>query len=191
MFCSVISCCDEKFRERWSIHLPPYGQFSFVLLTTTVLCSVLFLGSLLRTGWDPLRPDTAAVVYQKHGQQKHHTQRSQSQDFQIDQDVLVHDFQGLSKWADVMLKQQLALLTYLVKLSNGILWKRHIEQIHTRGPSKPFQGRKRSKSTNTMTVHFWKKVRWCRYDRVSVETEDATQLHQLMRKNNQFTLHTT
>ena len=65
------------------------ASFIWSYITTTILPSVLLLGCLLHTGWDQLRPDTAAVVYQKHWRWKQHTQHRRSQDFQIGQDVLV------------------------------------------------------------------------------------------------------
>ena len=105
--------------------------------TTNVPPSVLFMGRPLRTRLDIMRPDTTAVVSEKQAEQKQqHDQHSQTRELLLGQSVLVRDFHGSSKWVEAVLKQRLGPLTYLVKLDSGMLWRRHVDHIRTRGPSK-------------------------------------------------------
>ena len=61
-------------------------------------------------------------------QVSHHNQHAKARHFSIEQNVMVRNLRPGKKWVPGV-KKQLGPLTFLVEVENGILWKRHIDQL--------------------------------------------------------------
>ena len=101
--------------------------------TTNVTPSELFLRRKIRTRFDLLKPDTQSFVTSKQAQQKmHHDQHSKSRQFSTGQPVMVKDFRSSRKWIPGMIVGRSGPLTYLVKLEDGKVIRRHIDHLRAR-----------------------------------------------------------
>ena len=100
--------------------------------TTGVSPSSLFLGREVRTRLDLLHPDLASRVYKKQSEQKaYHDQHSRERSISLGQSVMVLNLRPGPKWLPGEVINKLGPLTFLVKLSSGIILKRHIDHIRS------------------------------------------------------------
>lgn len=96
--------------------------------TTDVPPCMLFMGRSLRTRLDILRPDSAAQVLEKQAQQKEqHDAHACERKLGIGQAVMARALSGSTRWLSGVVTQQIGPLTYLIQLSGGTVWRRHID----------------------------------------------------------------
>ena len=94
----------------------------------------LLTGCSLRTHLDMLCQDNGARVFEKQEQQKQqHDAHAQERMLHIAQFVKAHDFSSSSRWLTGIKTWQLGPLTYLIQLTEGNVWRRHLDQLRARG----------------------------------------------------------
>ena len=90
----------------------------------------LFMQRSLRTQLDLLRPELEETVCHKQAEQKkghdHHTRR---REFFIGQRVLVRNLRDGPHWLQGTIIERKGPLSYLVQLTSGAVWRRHIDHI--------------------------------------------------------------
>ena len=98
--------------------------------TTGISPCELIMGRHLRTRWDLLKPDPSQNVRQRQAKQKEqHDQHSRFRRFEIGQSVVAKNFGSGDSWIAGVIAQQLGPLTYLVDVSGGRIWKRHVDHL--------------------------------------------------------------
>ena len=98
--------------------------------TTGVSPSSLFLHRRIRTRLDLLHPNSESQVLAKQAQQKsQHDRRAQHREFFVGQTVMARNLRPGPDWVPTVVVERLGPLTYLVKTSNKLLWKRHIDLL--------------------------------------------------------------
>ena len=101
-------------------------------MTTNKTPAELFLGRTLRTCLDLIRPDTRKVVERKQSQQKvKHDRHAHERTFQLEQTVMVRNFRNGPKWVRGVIIKRKGPVTYLVRVDNGTVWKRHVDHIRS------------------------------------------------------------
>ena len=118
----------ENFRL--SYHITPHA-------TTGEAPCTLFLGHNLRTRLDPMLPSVQERVEVKQVDQKsHHDIHSKLRHFDPGQHVMIRDKRptALTAWVPGVIVQQRGPLTYLVKMCDGQLWKRHTDHLNISSP---------------------------------------------------------
>lgn len=98
-------------------------------VTTNETPAKLMFGRNLRTRFDLLRPNLSNTVAQKQEKQKSYFRGNKTRYLYLNQSVLVRDYRSKNKWVEGIVIKQLSDVMYIVKISIGILWKRHIDQI--------------------------------------------------------------
>ena len=85
----------------------------------------------IRTVLDLLKPNIEKNVLNKQATQKeNHDPTSRSRCFCVDQPVMVRSYCNSDpKWIPGIILKKKGNLTYLVKLQDGIVWKRHSDQL--------------------------------------------------------------
>lgn len=102
--------------------------------TTDAPPCMLLMGRSLRTRLDMLRPDTGARVLEKQVQQKQqHDTHAYERTLHIGQSVVARAFSGSSRWLPGVVTRRLGPLTYLIRLTDGTVWRRHLDQLRERG----------------------------------------------------------
>ena len=100
--------------------------------TTGVSPSTLFFGRELRTRLDLLVPDVGTRVRDKQASQKtYHDRRAKARSFQIGQSVWARNYRDGPDWVPATIVDQLGPLSYLVRLQQGELWRRHIDHLRS------------------------------------------------------------
>ena len=98
--------------------------------TTNKAPAELFLKRSLRTRFDLLRPSAEEQVMMRQSMQKtYHDQHSRSREFVVGQRVLARNFRAGQRWLPGIITERRGPLSYLVQLQQGILCKRHIDQL--------------------------------------------------------------
>ena len=88
------------------------------------------MGRPLRTHWDLLKPDIGQKVRSKQADQvAHHDHYSKYRSFQTGEMVLAKNFRPGAPWVKGKIIQQLAPLTFLVEVEQGLHWRRHIDHL--------------------------------------------------------------
>ena len=106
--------------------------------TTNVSPSELFLQRKLRTRFDLIRPDTGMFVRNKQAAQKsNRDQHSRYRSLNPGQEVMVRDFRHSNKWIPGVVLMKLGPVTYNVEVEQGLIWKRHIDQLTERTVNQP------------------------------------------------------
>ena len=86
------------------------------------------------TRLDILRPDSAARVLEKQAQQKEqHNAHACERKLGIGQAVMARAFSSSTRWLPGVVTRQIGPLTYLIQLTDGTVWRRHIDQLRARG----------------------------------------------------------
>ena len=98
--------------------------------TTGLTPTELFLGRKVRTKLDLLKPKiTEAVENKQLEQKKHHDRHSKLRSFSDGQTVSVRDYLSSKKWVSGVITSILGPTMYKVKLPNGSLVVRHVDQL--------------------------------------------------------------
>ena len=98
--------------------------------TTGVSPCSLFLKRQVRTRFDLLKPNQRSHVMQKQAQQKtEHDRHAKPREFSIGQSVMARNIRSGPKWVPAVIEEKLGPLSYLVKTSQGELWRRHIDSL--------------------------------------------------------------
>ena len=106
--------------------------------TTGVSPAVMMFNRPLRCHLDLLKPDIGATVQnQQIQQQLNHDVHSKGRKFQISDIVFVENFGHGSKWLAGIIEEIRGPLTYMVKLSDGRLVKRHVDHIRNQTSTEP------------------------------------------------------
>ena len=106
--------------------------------TTGISPAVMMFHRPLRCHLDLLKPDIGATIQERQFQQQlNHDVRSKDWEFQIDDTVFVENFGQGSKWLAGIIDEVREPLTYMVKLSDGRLVKRHVDHIRNRTSTEP------------------------------------------------------
>ena len=100
--------------------------------TTGVTPSSLFIGRELRTRLDLLSPDVGGRVRDRQATQKaYHDKHSRLRELRVGQSVWARNFRDGPTWVPATIADQVGPLSYLVQLSDGGLWRRHIDHLRT------------------------------------------------------------
>ena len=113
---------------------------SFLLLyratpqgTTAVPPSVLFIGCSLRTRLDLLRPNPGTTVVSNQASLKQqHDNHCKPCFLQVHQSALAHNFHRSPSWVPATIMKELGPVSFMVQMSSGLLWKRHLYHIRAR-----------------------------------------------------------
>jgi hypothetical protein len=97
--------------------------------TTGETPAMLMYRRPLRTRLDLLKPNLSQVVQHKQNQQIQNSKGSKLRILQPGIPVLIRDYRTPNKWVEGMVLKRINVVTYLVKLHSGIIWKRHIDQL--------------------------------------------------------------
>ncbi|XP_046404731.1 uncharacterized protein K02A2.6-like [Ischnura elegans] len=100
-----------------------------VHLTTNETPAMLMFGRPIRTRLDLIRPNLQSYVYNKQSKQVANYGGCKTRMLSEGQPVVVRDFRGRNKWIGAVIVKRLSAVSYLVKLKNDVIWKRHIDQI--------------------------------------------------------------
>ena len=122
----------------------PHRLASFLLIyrttphstTGTPPCELL-MGRSLRTRWDLLKPDTRTSVCRRQAKQKErHDQHARTRSFYVGQSVMARNFGSGNNWISGVIVRQLGPVTYLVNVSDGRVWKRHVDHLKELVPTR-------------------------------------------------------
>jgi hypothetical protein len=92
-------------------------------------------GRHLRTCWDLLKPDPSQNIRQRQAKQKEqHDQHARFRRFATGQSVVAKNFGSGESWIAGVITQQLGPLIYLVDVSRGRIWKRHVDHLKELDP---------------------------------------------------------
>ena len=97
--------------------------------TGTPPCELL-MGTSLHTRWHLLRPDMERRVSWRQSQQKdRYDQHARQREFTMGQSVIAKNFGSGSVWIPGVIVEQIGPLTYVINISDGRLWKHHVDHI--------------------------------------------------------------
>ena len=98
--------------------------------TTGVAPCELLLGRSLRTRLDLLKPDIGGRVRDHQGQQKaRHDRHSRSREFDVGEHVWTRNLREGPRWMSGTIVDRLGPLSYMIRLPNGDLWRRHVDHL--------------------------------------------------------------
>lgn len=98
--------------------------------TTHETPSDLFLKRKLRTRLDLLRPDVNNTVHNEQAKQKkNHDRHCQGRQYFIGQNVSARNFRAGPPWSAGVVVERLGPLTYLVQVTSGVFWRRHVDHL--------------------------------------------------------------
>ena len=97
--------------------------------TTQEAPAKLMHGSLLRTRLDLLKPDLRKKVQENQTSQSKTRESYKPRQFNIGQKVLVRNYREGEKWIPGIITNKEGSVSYEIKMKNGELLRRHIEQI--------------------------------------------------------------
>lgn len=90
----------------------------------------LLMGRRLRTIFDLMHPDLSKKVHTK--QDNNTSSRKPVRFFKVGDTLFAKNFSGSPKWLPVVVTKVTGPLSYLVETTNGIVMKRHIDQLRSR-----------------------------------------------------------
>ena len=98
--------------------------------TTGTPPSELLMGRALHTHWDIMKPDVGQRVCWRQAKQKEgKDQNTKLRHFVMGQSVMVKNFPAGPTWVPGVIAQQLGPLTYMIEISAGKFWKRHVDHV--------------------------------------------------------------
>ena len=98
--------------------------------TTGTPPSELLMGRALCTRWDIMKPDVGQRVCWRQAKQKEgKDQNTKLRHFVMGQSVMVKNFRPGPTWVPDIIAQQLGPLTYMIEISVGKFWKRHVDHV--------------------------------------------------------------
>lgn len=83
----------------------------------------------LRTRLDLLKPNLPSHVECKQNKQREYFGGSKTRVLYPNQSVLIRDYRSKDKWVEGTVHKRLSNVLYEVRLSSGVVWKRHIDQL--------------------------------------------------------------
>ena len=90
----------------------------------------LFMGWKIRTRLNLLRPSCEERVQSKQAQQKFgHDKHAHLRELENGQNVMARNFRPGPHWVTGVVEGKCGPLSYVVKVGNGQMWKRHIDHI--------------------------------------------------------------
>ena len=96
----------------------------------------LLMGRVLRCPLDLLHPNTRSSVYKAQMHQKtHHDKHARPRAFADQDPVFVRNFGKTPTWIPGVVMEQTGPLSYIIKLGNNQLIRRHIDHIRARSCS--------------------------------------------------------
>ena len=106
--------------------------------TTGVSPAVMMFKRPLRCHLDLLKPNIEETVQARQIQQQlNHDVHSKDRKFQINDTVYVENFAQGSKWLEGIVEEIRGPLTYMIKLPDGRILKRHVDHIRNRISAEP------------------------------------------------------
>lgn len=118
----------QSFSHRLASFLLSYR--SSPQATTGVTPCSLFLKRQIRTRFDLLKPSQERQVKNKQAQQKaQHDSHAKAREFAVGQNVMARNFRPAPKWIPGVVDAKLGPLSYLVRLENEELWRRHVDNL--------------------------------------------------------------
>ena len=98
--------------------------------TTGVAPCALFLNRDLRTRFHLLKPDVKGrVMSQQAAQKSQHDQHSRARELCVGQRVLIRNYRPGEDWVPGVIVERRDPHSYMVKVANGQVWHRHIDQL--------------------------------------------------------------
>ena len=98
--------------------------------TTGVAPYALFLNRDLRTRFHLLKPDVKGrVMSQQAAQKSQHDQHSRARELCVGQRVLIKNYRPGEDWVPGVIVERRGPHSYIVKVANGQVWHRHIDQL--------------------------------------------------------------
>ena len=102
--------------------------------TTNEAPCKLFMGRVLRTRWDLLKPDRERTVTTKQTSQKEsHDIHACARELDIGETVMAWNPRPGLPAVSGIVKKRLGPLTYLIETTAGFLWKQHIDHLRSVG----------------------------------------------------------
>ena len=102
--------------------------------TTNEAPCKLFMGGVLRTRWDLLKPDRERTITRKQASQKEsHDIHTRARELDIGETVMARNPRPGLPAVSGIVKKHLGPLTYLIETTAGLLWKRHIDHLRSVG----------------------------------------------------------
>ena len=90
----------------------------------------LFLNRILRRRLDLLKPNVAVYVSGKQAHHKSdHDNCRQGSVFKVGQTVMCRNYRPGPSWIHGTIAEKTGPLSYVVKTTEGLLWRRHVDQI--------------------------------------------------------------
>ena len=100
--------------------------------TTGVPPSSLFMGRVLRTRLDLLKPDVGTRVRaQQELHKSYHDRHSNFRSFDIGEGVWTKNFRDGPPWLKGVIADRLGPVSYLVRMEDGALWRRHVDHLRS------------------------------------------------------------
>ena len=90
------------------------------------------MGRSLQSQPGTLRTNLDSIVYVAQGKQKqHYDEQSKSHDFRPGNHDWTRDFWNNSvKWISGVVLQSVSIVSYMIQLYDGTLWKRYVDHIY-------------------------------------------------------------
>ena len=100
----------------------------------------MLFGRKLKTRLDLLHPDLQAKVQSNIARQKEvHNRNTKPRQMQIENRVYVRSFKKGLYWVEEEIYKELGPLSYLVKLTNGNILKRHVDHLRLCTTNPPYE----------------------------------------------------
>ncbi len=97
----------------------------------------LLMGRSLRTRWDFLKPDVGRRVRRSQWKQQERQNHARLRVLEVGQSVVAKNFRSGPAWIPGVIVEQLGPVTYLVDVSDGRMWKRHVDHVKEYMPQCP------------------------------------------------------
>ena len=95
----------------------------------------LLLGRQPRSRLDLLHPDVSGRVQESQArQQRAHDSHSRARAFQVGDRVYARNFLGSPVWMEGTILDKTGPVSFRIRLSDGCIWKRHIDHVRIRYP---------------------------------------------------------
>eukprot|EP00731_Ephydatia_muelleri_P034546 Em0065g7a len=102
------------------------------MTTTSAQCTIEELRRKIRSRLDLMRPDVESRVNEQQAKQKAcHDGNSPFREFFLGQNGMSRNLRNGPDWVPGVIVERLGPLTYLVQVSSGAFWKRHVDQLIT------------------------------------------------------------
>ena len=97
--------------------------------TTGESPALLMYGREIRSRMDMIRPDLRATVQAKQYKQCDNRNSDSDRQLVVGQKVLARNYRGGEKWIACKVQSKTGSLSYTVVTPNGMVWRRHIDQL--------------------------------------------------------------